>query len=61
MKVFAVMLNRGDGDGDRLVGIFDSVETAEAFIEVQDYSWWYDWYSWNVNTLSDVSGNHDQE
>jgi hypothetical protein len=54
MKVYTVMLNRGDGEGDRLVGIFDSVATAEAFIEVQDYSWWYDWYSWDVKTLSDL-------
>jgi hypothetical membrane protein len=48
------MLNRGDGEGDRLVGIFDSVATAEAFIEVQDYPSWYDWYSWDVKTLSDI-------
>ena len=61
MKVCAVMLNRGDGTGDRLEGLFDSVETAEAFIQVQDYPSWYDWYSWDVNTLSDVCGNHDQE
>ena len=61
MKVFAVMLNHGDGTGDRLEGLFDSVETAQAFIELQDYPWLYDWYSWDVNTLSDVSGNHDQE
>jgi hypothetical protein len=51
------MLNRGDGEGDRLVGIFDSVATAEAFIEVQDYSWWYDWYSWDVKTLSDLENS----
>ena len=61
MKVFAVMLNHGDGTGDRLEGLFDSVETAQAFIELQDYPWLYDWYSWDVNTLSDESGNHDQE
>jgi hypothetical protein len=54
MNVYTVMLNRGDGEGDRLVGIFDSVATAEAFIEVQDYPSWYDWYSWGVKTLSDI-------
>jgi hypothetical membrane protein len=54
MKVYTVMLNRGDYEGDRLVGIFDSVATAEAFIEVQDYPSWHDWYSWDVETLSDI-------
>jgi hypothetical protein len=54
MKVITVMLNRGDGEGDRLVSIVDSVATAEAFIKVQDYPSWYDWYSWDVTTLTDL-------
>jgi hypothetical protein len=59
MNVYVVMLNRGDGEGDRLEGIFNSVEAAEAFIEAQDYKSWYDWYSWKVNTLADITDKNE--
>lgn len=55
MRVFVVMYN--NGDGDRLDCIFDSREAAEAYIEKQDYNWLYDYYVYDVKTLSD--GNID--
>lgn len=54
MIVYAVMMNRGDGEGDRLIELFDSIETAEAYIKLQDYPHWYDWYSYKVLTKADI-------
>lgn len=55
MRVFVVVYN--NGEGDRLERIFDSREAAEAYIEKQDYKWLYDYYDYDVETLSD--GNID--
>lgn len=55
MRVFVVMYNNGEGDD--IKDIFDSREAAESFIEKQDYNWMYNYYDYDVKTLSD--GNID--
>lgn len=54
MTVYPVYYNDGSGDGDSPRGIFDSKETAEQYIEQQSYSWYYDWNSVDVLTMTDL-------
>ena len=54
MEVFVVVYNDQSGEGDRQCGVFDSPETAEYYISKQMYSWYYNWNSVDVLTMTDL-------
>jgi hypothetical protein len=55
MKVYVVYYTDGLGMSDRFCGVFDSPESCITFIDRQDFSWYYDWFSSKVLSKDDLT------